>query len=263
MRESKGPGAWIFLRGLVRESAHWDGFPGRFSEGIPNSGVFLADLPGNGRHWRLPSPGSIPVMMEFARREALDARGPVPQPKPCYLFAISLGGMVALEWLHRFPGEIAGAVLVNTSLRGLSPIHQRLCWRVWPSLLATAFQQQPQTRERAILELTSHQAAKPDLVEARAEAYRQHPISRANLFRQLKAAAGYQPPPQQPATPLLLLNSRGDRLVNPACSEALSRHWNVPLATHPWAGHDLPLDDPDWVLAEVSDWLQSQTADGT
>ena len=259
MRDAESLGRWIFLRGLVRESAHWDGFPEGFSEGIRNGGVFLADLPGNGRHWRLPSPDSITELMEFARREALAAEAGASTPtRPRYLFAISLGGMVALEWLHQYPQEIAGAVLVNTSLRGLSPIYQRLCWRAWPALLTTALQRQPQARERAILELTSHQATKPGLVEARAEAYQRHPISPLNLVRQLKAAASYRPPPHSPGPPLLLLNSRGDRLVDPACSQAIARHWHAPLATHPWAGHDLPLDDPAWIIAEVSGWLRSR-----
>lgn len=242
---------WILLRGLARESAHWGDFPERFADAIPGSRVCLVDLPGNGRHWRLPSPDSIAAMMEFARREEASV-----SPAPRYLFAISLGGMVALEWLHRYPGEIAGAVLVNTSLRGLSPVSQRLRWRIWPALLATAFQREADGRERAILQLTSRYGAdEPGRVEAWAGVCRQHPISWINLIRQLKAAANYRPPPQRPVPPVLLLNSRGDRLVDPACSQAIADHWRVPLATHPWAGHDLPLDDPGWVIAEVSRWL--------
>lgn len=241
---------WVFLRGLVRESAHWDDFPQRFAEAVPNAGLILADLPGNGRHWRLQSPASINGMMEFVRREVL-AEAAASPPAPLYLFAISLGGMVALEWLHHHPEEIAGAVLLNTSLRGLSPLHHRLCWRIWPALLAAAFQRNVEAREKAILALTSHKAADLGLVKARLEAYRRHPICRTNLLRQLWAAASYRPPTGKPAAPLLLLSSQGDRLVTPCCSQALAKHWQTQLVSHPWAGHDLPLDDPDWVVAEV------------
>jgi hypothetical protein len=51
------------------------------------------------------------------------------------------------------------------------------------------------------------------------------------------------------------LNSLGDRMVAPACTEAIAKRWNVESKTHPWAGHDLPLDDPEWVIAMVVEWL--------
>ncbi|MGZ8246306.1 alpha/beta fold hydrolase [Methylomagnum sp.] len=256
--ELEAPSEWLFLRGLVRESAHWDDFPERFAVGIPGARVVTLDLPGNGRHWRLNSPPSIPAMLEFARREAMPAVFPASpsSPPPRFLLAVSLGAMVAVEWLHRYPEEIAGAVLINTSLRGLSPIHQRLAWRSWPGLLRMAFQRAAWVRERAILALTSrHGAEDAARVEARARAYLEHPIRRSNLVRQLRAAATYHPPSGRPWAPVLLLSGRGDRLVDPACSEALARHWDAPLISHPWAGHDLPLDDPDWVIARVADFL--------
>ena len=52
--------------------------------------------------------------------------------------------------------------------------------------------------------------------------------------------------------PLLLLAGAGDRLVDPACSRRLARTWQVPLLEHAQAGHDLPLDDPDWVAHQAS-----------
>ena len=47
------------------------------------------------------------------------------------------------------------------------------------------------------------------------------------------------------------LLERLDRLVSPRCSQRLAAAWKVPLALHPSAGHDLPLDDPDWLLAQL------------
>jgi pimeloyl-ACP methyl ester carboxylesterase len=171
--------------------------------------------------------------------------------------------MAAVEWLRRYPDEIAGAVLINTSLRGLSPLRRRLAWRTWPDLLRMACLRETKARERTILALTSrHGAADEGKIEARARAYLERPIRRINLVRQLWAAATYLPPPERPQAPVLLLNGRGDRLVDPACSEALARHWDVPLISHPWAGHDLPLDDPDWVIARVADFLWRQRRSG-
>lgn len=248
---------WIFIRGLVRESAHWEDFPKRFAQAIPTGGVFLADLPGNGRHWRHPSPTSIPAMTEFVRTDAINA--PDGAIEPCYLLAISLGGMVALDWLHRHPAEIAGVVLVNTSLRNLSPLSQRLSWRAWPKLFRLTVERDVYARERAILALTCRLVeATPARLNARVEAYQQHPISKPNLIRQLAAAARFAPPSQKPGKPVLLLNSLGDQLVSPGCSAAIAQAWGLGLSTHPQAGHDLPLDDSDWVIAEVRQWLDFQ-----
>jgi hypothetical protein len=52
------------------------------------------------------------------------------------------------------------------------------------------------------------------------------------------------------------MNSLGDRMVDPACTQAIAREWNVTPKTHPWAGHDLPLDDPEWVALAVAEWLE-------
>jgi pimeloyl-ACP methyl ester carboxylesterase len=256
MSEGVGPSEWVFIRGLVRESAHWDDFPQTFSRAVPGARVRAIDLPGNGRHWRIDSPLSIPEMMEFARAESRTEAG-----IPCYLLALSLGAMAALEWLVRHPQEIAGAVLINTSLSSLSPLHRRLSWRAWPEVIAALLTADIADRERAILRLTSRFAADdPSRVQSRVEAYRQHPIRQANVFRQLWAAARYRPPAEAPAVPVLLLASRGDRLVSPACSEAIARHWGLPLSMHPEAGHDLPLDDPAWTIEAILAWLDMLAA---
>lgn len=248
---------WIFLRGLVRESAHWDDFPDSFARAIPGARVHLLDLPGNGKHWNLPSPLSLREMMEFARAETLAMPAMEKRPQePIYLFSISLGSMVAIEWAHRYPQEVAGAVLVNTSLRGLSPLHKRLSWRAWPLLLRAAAEKNTAVRERLILQLTSRTHANDSaLVESRVRIFARHPVRAVNVFRQLWAAARYRPPREKPVVPLLLLNSLGDRMVDPSCTETIARHWAVEKKSHPGAGHDLPLDDPDWTITAVRDWL--------
>jgi hypothetical protein len=47
----------------------------------------------------------------------------------------------------------------------------------------------------------------------------------------------------------------GDQMVNPECSQQLAEHWNLPLYTHPSAGHDVFIDDPQWVLQIVQEGL--------
>lgn len=250
---------WVFIRGLVRESAHWDDFPERFVSGIPGATVDLIDLPGNGRHCRMPSPLSLNAAMEFAREEWRQrAMCRAEGVGAVFLFSISLGSMVAIEWMDRHPGEITGAVLVNTSLRRLSPLHQRLNWRAWPEMIRIALQRDVAARERGILELTAALKTPSQiaaLVRTRVEIHREHPVRAANAVRQLVAAARYAPPSAKPSVPVLLLGSRGDRLADPSCTDALAALWGLVPRLHPTAGHDLPLDDPDWTIRMVREWL--------
>jgi pimeloyl-ACP methyl ester carboxylesterase len=166
--------------------------------------------------------------------------------------------MVALDWAARHPVELAAAVLVNTSLAGISPLHHRLRPAAWPALAALLMAGNALQRESTILRLTS---ARPqehaDAPAAWAGIRAARPVSARNALRQLLAAARYRAPRDKPPVPLLLLCGARDRLVDPRCSSALARHWGATLAVHPDAGHDLPLDDAAWVAAQVAHWRAS------
>ncbi|SJM94101.1 Hydrolase or acyltransferase-like protein (fragment) [Crenothrix polyspora] len=58
---------------------------------------------------------------------------------------------------------------------------------------------------------------------------------------------------------MLLLSSQKDHLVSPECSIAIQRRWQLDLATHPWAGHDLCLDQPLWVIDKIKRWVVNFT----
>ena len=72
--------------------------------------------------------------------------------------------------------------------------------------------------------------------------------------RQLLAAARFHPPKEKLALPILLLNGASDQLVSPHCSRALADAWGLELRAHPTAGHDLTLDEPEWVLEQLRSW---------
>jgi pimeloyl-ACP methyl ester carboxylesterase len=246
------PDTWVLLRGLTREAGHWGGFVAELEAQLPGANVVCVDLPGSGAHHRQTSPRRIAPMVEAVRGE-LAARG---LPPPYHLLALSLGGMLALDWAARRPGELGGAVLVNTSLARLSPLHHRLKPAAWPSLAklsvgaGAALQ-----REATILRLTSARPGEhADVPPAWAAIRAARPVSAGNAGRQLLAAALYRAPRDKPLVPLLLLAGAGDRFVDPRCSQALARRWGVPLAMHPSAGHDLPLDDGPWLAARVAAW---------
>ena len=244
---------WIFLRGLTRETAHWGSFPADFGQAVPAAHVISLDLPGNGQLHEIKSLMSVGSVVDFCRHE-LASRGLKP---PYCLLAMSLGAMVATEWSYRFPQEISGCVLINTSFQTISPFYRRLRPGNYLALLRIALVSRPPGDiEAVLLKLTSTRVAgRESTLAAWADTRLRRPVSAGNALRQLMSAVRYQARPEAPGVPLLILCSRLDRLVHVECSLAIASHWKCPLAVHDSAGHDLPLDDPDWVIEQIRHWL--------
>ncbi|TXT37657.1 MAG: hydrolase or acyltransferase-like protein [Comamonadaceae bacterium] len=242
---------WIFLRGLTRESGHWGDFVATFEAAIPHSQVITLDLPGNGTLHQQRSPTHVGDMVESCRTQ-LAALGLAP---PYHLLAMSLGAMVAVHWADAYPEEVSAQVLINTSMRPFGTFYQRLQPANYVTLLQLMLPgTAPLQWESAILRMTSNQTH-DGLLRHWLALRCARPVSRANALRQLLAAARYRAPPGLPKVATLLLASQADHLVNVICSTRLATHWQCPLRLHPSAGHDLPLDDAAWVLAQVQHWL--------
>ena len=62
-------------------------------------------------------------------------------------------------------------------------------------------------------------------------------------------------PPVRPAMPVLVMAGALDRLVDHRCSQRLARAWQADCLIHRDAGHDLPLDEGQWVAQSVARWL--------
>ncbi|SIT46119.1 putative hydrolase or acyltransferase of alpha/beta superfamily [Paraburkholderia piptadeniae] len=260
---------WILLRGLTREARHWGALPDALREaldgvagvtpvvGNPRERVLTIDLPGNGEYADLRAPLRVAEMVDFVRAAARE-RG---APGPYCVLAMSLGGMVATCWAQRHPDEIARLVLINTSMRPFSRFDERLRPQAWPGLLRAARHwNAPSIAEGVIHRLTCNngKTRAADLntwTDIRASA----PVSRANALRQLLAAARFSAGKRRPACATLVLSSREDGLVDPACSVSLAAAWGADHWMHPWAGHDLPHDDPAWTVGRIRAWL-AQTA---
>lgn len=204
------------------------------------------DLAGNGSERDRRAFTEISDYVEDLRqRSTLLKKGPVR------LVAISLGGMVAAEWVSRHPAELLSAHLINTSDRRHSAFWQRLRPKNLGTILGILLQNpSAQEREHRVLEMVSNlpKAQRKHWSEAFAKL---EPCTAANFMRQIWAAARFTPSLVRPEIPLTLLCGEGDRFVDPACSRRLAEAWGAPLFTHPWAGHDLPLDAPEWVISIV------------
>ena len=253
---------WVLLRGLVREKRHWEGFPAHFQAAVPQDSVITLDLPGNGEFCQENSPTRIADMVAHARGQ-LQKQG---HQGPYHVVALSLGAMVAVQWLCQAPHEVAFAALINTSASRYSPFWQRLRPANYRRLLKDAvFSRNALQKESAILEITSNMRSQ-DYLRALADKWRDYavsqPVSLGNSLRQLLAAIRFRAPAALPSSvPVVIINGGGDRLVGPSCSRSLAVAWQLPLTVHTEAGHDLPLDAPQWLintlLESVADAAQS------
>lgn len=241
----------------MRESSHWMDFPSRFKKATPQAEIELLDIPGSGRYWRMKSPCSIGDMVQSQRHQFLKAlqRTQANDRGSAFLLSISLGGMIAIEWARQYPDDFSGLILINTSLGGINPFYRRITPAGFIRLFQIATMSNTLKREEHILQLTSNMFShSKQTAMARAEVFRQHPVRKENLLRQIIAAVRFRYPKKPPSCALLLLSSRQDKMVHPSCSQAIKNHWGVELKTHATAGHDLPLDDPDWTIRSIRDW---------
>ncbi len=131
-------------------------------------------------------------MVEAAREQlaTLQVAGPVR------LVALSLGGMVAMDWLRRHPEQVAAAALINSSAAPFSPFWRRLRPRNYGRILCQGLLGRDRlARERMILDITTNHLspARRDEIARRFLAVdRARPVSAANTVRQLWAAARFR-----------------------------------------------------------------------
>jgi len=193
-------------------------------------------------------------MVDQMRTHFLRQRDVTNAPKRIVM-ALSLGGMVALNWLTRFPDDFDAAVIVNSSVGGLDPMFQRLRPAALPNMVASVRTKDFVQREMITLSFTSNNPdAHPDVARAWAEERSRHPVSGANTLRQIAAAARFRPHLKPFDIPVLVLSGDGDQLVDPRCSVRLAQAINAEHRVHPTAGHNITVDDADWTIEQLIAW---------
>lgn len=246
---------FVLIRGLAREAGHWHDFDQALAQRFSGAQIEREDLPGNGVRWRETSPLDTKTMAAQLR-----ARIWASSAEPPILIAISLGAMVSLDWLRRWPSDpLAGLVTLNTSVGGLCRPWERMRIPALVRTLAALAQTDPFARELAILALTtSEHRDDRALAHAHVALHAARPIRRSNVVRQLLAAASLRVDSLTSPIPVLVLSGAGDRMVDPSCSARIAAALGAAQALHPSAGHDLSLDDPEWCAAQISSWWREQ-----
>lgn len=244
--------SWIFIRGLARHSGHWGPFIPVFKKFFPEDEIELIDIRGNG-HWaHSPSLTSISQNVRDLRDRSQTIRA---EKKP-YLLTISLGSMIGVEWAHRYPEELSGVVTINTSDRSHCYFWERMQPANYLSLISLLpYKKNSPLLEKRIIDLITEDFPGKD---EWAESFSKMPqTSRINFVKQVFAASQYNFPDKKPKVDLLMLNSLGDKLVHPVCTERIAESWKLKVHTHPTAGHDIPLQDPTWVSEQILQWRSS------
>ncbi|CAA0084409.1 2-succinyl-6-hydroxy-2,4-cyclohexadiene-1-carboxylate synthase [BD1-7 clade bacterium] len=239
----------MLLRGLARGSRHWGEFAHHLQEQLPGDRVVCVDLAGNGRRHQERSPLTADDAVSDLR-EQLREQGLQP---PYHVIALSLGGMLTLNWLvhddSAIADEVASAVVINTSHGKYNPVYHRMRPVALQRLLM-ALWLPVSMRESIVYQLTvntrGHRKRRTTIREWIA-IQRQNPVSVQNFYRQIKLAGSFSKPLKIEPRRCLLLASTQDRLVNPKCSQKLANRFGLSVGYHSKAGHDMTFDDPDWV----------------
>lgn len=247
MKNNKTKRQWIWFRGLIRWKIHWGDFETEFKKHFPEDEIQMIDFPGFGDYHHLKSPIAIKEMLDH-----VDAS--VKGEGPFHVLAYSLGAMVAAQWSDRHPHKIKQQFLMNTSDQR-SPFYKRLRPAQWPLLFSRLAFPSSEFVESGILDVVSNRLEMKEKYLARfVEAFEKTPVIRQNLLRQLSLATQIHFS-KKALVPTVILTSLGDRLVHHSCSVKIAKAWNLQPHIHPSAGHDISLDDPDWVIEKIDRFL--------
>lgn len=246
----------ILLRGLVRETRHWYGFDKLLERKIPELKTFLIEMPGVGLKWRTPSPMSITQFIDSLRPELLSLK--MKHDGPFFVVAMSMGGMIALDWASRFPDDFNGAIIINSSASDLLAPWQRMSPQTMLMISKLFFKNDLRQREREILKATTNKVQfEGEILDLWTKYEEEHPISRDTFLRQISSAALFKSPAQI-SIPLCFIASKADKLANYQNSEMFAKKYQANLYLHQDAGHDLSLDDPEWLADKTAEWIANQ-----
>ena len=245
----------FLLRGLVREKEHWGNFKSEVQQRFPDANIITPEIQGVGEYTDIDSPDNFEDMIKFMREKHIHL---FDGNQTNILMAMSLGGMITRQWIEMFPTDFSRIILVNTSFKGLNPLFNRLQPASLLSFLHIFATPAIAKRERLIIKMVSNNSTNHEqIIEKWIEIQNKRPVKRKSFVNQIKAALTFKPETTWPKEiPLLILAAKKDRLCSYKSSEKLHAVWGGDLHIHPTAGHDLPIDDAQWILDKLTQWIK-------
>ncbi|MEQ1722449.1 MAG: alpha/beta hydrolase [Pseudobdellovibrio sp.] len=244
---STRPKNWIFIRGLIRSKFHWGNFPELFKTQLNAENVECIEVPGNGYSSEQITPELIDVVISELRKQVSF------KSESFGIVGISLGGMLATKWAQLYPDEVSHLVLINSS-SSLSPFYKRLNPTNYAGIIKNLAIANPAAMEKFVLNATSNnKEIWLPLLKDYTDFQKKHPVSLNNFIQQLKLTSQVDFL-NTPKSKNLVLTSKADRLVSYECSESIAEAWKSKIYYHDSAGHDLPLDDANWVIKKIKEF---------
>ena len=238
----------ILIRGLFREKRHWGDFPDMLANQGAIGKVLCVEIPGNGELHKLKTPASVNGMVEAIRQQLAGEQSYV-------LVGLSMGGMIALQWAKNHPQEVQTVICINSSNAAFSAFYERLRPEKYLSII-TALLQKPAKRELNIMKLVSNHPVQHQKLENWIRYAQQFPTSPLNFVRQLWAAGRFKME-NAPHCKLLFITSENDQLVNSKSQSAMARQWHAMEIINQVDGHDIALDNPEWLCQAITRYLDN------
>ncbi len=234
----------VLIRGLGRDSRHWGPLLEELKQALPQLEILCLDLLGFGSKAEKKTPLDISEMTE-------DLLSELPKD-PVHIIGLSLGGMVVMDLVDRYPDRVDKYIIMNSSLKSLSPPWERFKFNLIAPTLKQLIYSTPEDIEKLIIDtvFSDPTSDKAEALDLWTEIQVQSPISKIAFLRQLYAASRYTGPKKLRATGLILTGEK-DKLVSSNCSLRIAEHYNLELRVNPKSGHD-PLDAPVWFVDKVS-----------
>lgn len=248
--------SYLFLRGLSRNQFHWherDSY-----EKILDNEVHYLDLPGFGTNAKFHSPRTIDQITDNLKGQLDKLSGFDPNTKKV-IVGLSLGGLVTLNWVSRHIHDWDGLVIINSSLSNLSYPWERLSPKNYLKLAGYFMLSDHRHIEEIIYDVTCNtNTHREKLVNDWAAIRAQYPYRRRDVLHQVKAASYFRSPPRFSITsPGLVLTGPKDRLVSHECSKAIAEKYGFELKLSEVSGHDMSVDDKDWMLAQIKNFAEN------
>ena len=248
------------LRGLSREHGHWsEEFLGELRDQFPGVAITFMDLPGAGEYNDRKAFMSVKKMANFLHETHRDSLAEYRGNN--ILLATSLGGIVALEWMDRYPDDFDGAIMAASGFKGICKGNERVMPKAKFASLSVLLTGNMPKREAKLLRINSnYHQGDSTLLNRWITIQEERPISRMSMVKQGLGGMFYKPKKKKVTVPLLILGSEGDRLVHPNCICDVQEWFKGTMSLHPSAGHGIPIDAPAWIVNETADWWERQLA---
>jgi len=241
--------------GLTRESRHWsEQFVQECENVFKPFSIHFIDLPGTGKLSSENSPWSISDIVDQAKKHTFFN----PKNKKL-LVAISLGGMVAWNWVGRYPNDFDAFIMLNSSLGGLSAPLKRVQPYAFLQFLNIGLFKKGPAREETILNLTcNNKALMQEILPKWVNLLKSHPISFRNTFAQFIAALKFNAKKApKPLIPTYVIAAKHDRLAHYSCSEDIAHFIKAKLTIieEKSIGHALHVDGQKILPKILFDWV--------